>query len=151
VAVNATEEGFPEDEVIIIGRESRPPSGPPPYLRPSPHPYEPSEGPPGLMVPGCMCVMLLRGRMFTHPPISRVSRDIRQRQASVVQRGRPPGPKFMIPLPVEYKYALPHIITIYDFIFVSPSKYRLRNLYDQCTIGIAMGLVTDSRIGPGEV
>jgi len=52
VAVNATEEGFPEDEVIIIGRESRPPSGPPPYLRPSPHPYEPSEGPPGLMVPG---------------------------------------------------------------------------------------------------
>ena len=65
------------------------------------------------MVPGCMYEMLLRGRMFTHTPISRVSQDIRQRQASTVQRNRPPGPKFMIPLlTIVYKRAVPHIITI---------------------------------------
>jgi hypothetical protein len=104
VAVDATEESLPEDGGIIIGRESGPPYSPPPYSTPSTHPHKPSEGPPHLKVPGCMCEMLLRWRMFTHTPISRVSRDIRpsQRQASTVQRNRPPGPKFMIPLPAEY-------------------------------------------------
>lgn len=113
VAVNPTEESFPEDEVIIIERVSSPssPSSPPPYSMQSPLSYEHSEGPPHLTVFECMCEILLRGRMFTPTPISRVSQDIRQRQASTVQHNHPPSPKFMITLPAGYKRSPLCIIT----------------------------------------
>ncbi len=54
----------------------------------------------------------------------------------------------MILLPVEYKHAYNH-----DFMFVFPSalgEHRLRNLGDHYTIGIAMGLVTNFRVGLGK-
>src|SRR5258708_3975119 len=114
MAVNVTEESLLEDEVIIIKREPSPtPSGPPPYPTPSPYQDEHSEDPPPLTVPERTCGMLLRRRMLTNSPISRVFRDIRQRQAPTIQHNRPPGPKCVIPLPlaVEYKHPLPHIIT----------------------------------------
>jgi hypothetical protein len=90
-----------EREVMVIERES----SPPPYSMPTPQPDEPSEDSSYFVVPErTREILFVDDCLFTFSPISRVFRDLRQRQASIVRHNRPPGPESMIPLPTILKY-----------------------------------------------
>ena len=90
-----------EREVMAIERES----SPPPYPTPTPQQDEPSEDFSYLMVSERACEMWFVGAcLFTHSPISRVFRNLHQRQASTVRRNGTPGPECVIPLPTIPKH-----------------------------------------------